>query len=74
MKLVCTSPLCREVVLARNPGASGIFPVGAALRNPAVEYNVVAFSELSFAARSVFFRAFRGGNFPPKVLNFPPKH
>ena len=21
-----------------------------------------------------FFRAFRGGNFPPKVLNFPPKH
>ena len=22
---------------------------------------------------SVFFRAFRGGNFPPEVLNFPPK-
>ena len=22
---------------------------------------------------SVFFRAFRGGNFPPQVLNFPPK-
>ena len=32
------------------PGASGIFPVGVVLRNPAVEYNVAAFSELSFAA------------------------
>ena len=28
-----------------------MFPVGVVLRNPAVEYNVAAFSELSFAAR-----------------------
>ena len=34
-----------------NSGASGIFPVGVVLRNPAVEYNVAAFSELSYAAR-----------------------
>ena len=34
-----------------NSGASGIFPVGVVLCNPAVEYNVAAFSELSFAAR-----------------------
>ena len=27
-----------------------IFPVGVVLRNPAVEYSVAAFSELSFAA------------------------
>ena len=31
-----------------NSGASGIFPVGVVLHNPAVEYNVAAFSELSF--------------------------
>ena len=31
--------------------ASGIFPVGMVLRNPAVEYNVAAFSVLSFAVR-----------------------
>ena len=30
--------------------SSGILPVGMVLRNPAVEYNVAAFSELSFAA------------------------
>ena len=30
---------------------SSIFPVGMVLHNPAVEYNVAAFSELSFAAR-----------------------
>ena len=34
-----------------NSGASGIFPVGVVLSNPAVEYNVAAFSELSFAVR-----------------------
>ena len=34
-----------------NLGASGIFLVGVVLRNPAVEYNVAAFSELSFAVR-----------------------
>ena len=34
-----------------NSWSSGIFPVGVVLRNPAVEYNVAAFSELSFAAR-----------------------
>ena len=34
-----------------NSGASVIFPVGVVLRNPAVEYNVAAFSELSFAVR-----------------------
>ena len=38
-----------------NSGASGIFPVGMVLRNPAVEYNVAAFSELSFAARCMLF-------------------
>ena len=32
-------------------GASGIFPVGVVLRSPAAEYNVAAFSELSFAVR-----------------------
>ena len=32
-----------------NSGASGIFPVGLVLDNPVVEYNVAAFSELSFA-------------------------
>ena len=31
-----------------NSGASGIFPVGC---NPAVEYNMAVFSELSFAVR-----------------------
>ena len=31
-------------------GGSGIFPVGVVLRNPAVEFNVAAFSELFFAA------------------------
>ena len=41
-------PLYRGVP---NSGASGIFPVGVVLRIPAVEYNVAAFSELSFAAR-----------------------
>ena len=41
-------PLLRGVP---NSGASGIFPVGVVLRNPAVEYNVAAFSELSYAAR-----------------------
>ena len=30
---------------------TGIFPVGVVLRNPAVEYNMTAFSELSFAVR-----------------------
>ena len=34
-----------------NSGASGIFPVGVVLHNQAVEYNVAAFSELSFPAR-----------------------
>ena len=35
-----------------NSRASGIFPVGVVrARNPAVEYNMAAFSELSFAAR-----------------------
>ena len=29
-----------------------MFPVGAVLRNPAVEYNVAVFSEPSFAVRS----------------------
>ena len=29
-----------------NSGASGIFLVGVVLRNPAVEYNMAAFSEL----------------------------
>ena len=29
-----------------------MFPVGVVLRNPAVEYNVAAFSELSFSVRS----------------------
>ena len=38
-----------EVSLTR--GASGIFPVGVVLCNPAVEYNMAAFSELSFAVR-----------------------
>ena len=28
-----------------------LIPVGVVLRNPAVEYNVAAFSELSFAVR-----------------------
>ena len=38
-------------VIARcpNTGAYSIFPAGMVLRNPAVEYNVAAFSELSFA-------------------------
>ena len=34
-----------------NSGASGIFPVGMVLCNPAVEYNMAAFSELSFPVR-----------------------
>ena len=37
--------------MSPNSGASGIFPVGVVLRNPAVEYNMAAFSELFFAAR-----------------------
>ena len=37
-----------EVSLTR---ASSIFPVGVVLRNLAVEYNVAAFSELSFPVR-----------------------
>ena len=36
-------PLWRGVP---NSGASGIFLVGVVLRNPAVEYNVAAFSEI----------------------------
>ena len=35
-----------EVSLTRT---SGIFPLGMVLHNPAVEYNMAAFSELSFA-------------------------
>ena len=37
-----------EVSLTRT---SGIFPIGMVLRNPAVEYNMAAFSELSSAVR-----------------------
>ena len=40
-----------EVRGVPNSGASGIFPVGVVLHNPAVEHNVAAFSELSFAVR-----------------------
>ena len=34
-----------------HSGASGIFPGRHGMRNPAVEYNMDAFSELSFAVR-----------------------
>ena len=43
--------VCYSEVSQCNSGASGIFPVGVVLRNPAVEFNVAAFSELSFAVR-----------------------
>ena len=33
-----------------NSGAFGILPIGVVLSNPAVEYNMAAFSEFSFAA------------------------
>ena len=42
--------VCYGEVRVPNSGTSGIFPVGVVLRNPAVEYNVAAFSKLSFAA------------------------
>ena len=41
----------QHFVLCSKVSASGIFPVGVVLRNPAVECNVAMFSELSFAAR-----------------------
>ena len=34
-------------MLQYNSGASSIFPVGVVLHNPAVEYDVAAFIELS---------------------------
>ena len=41
-------PLQRDVP---NSGGLGVFPAGEVLRNQAIEHNVAAFSELSFALR-----------------------
>ena len=46
-------PTFCPVYIARcNSGASGIFLVGVVLHNPAVEYNVAAFSELSLPGKA----------------------
>ena len=46
-----TQHFIRYSEVSLTQGLLGIFPVGVVLRNPAVEYNVAAFSELSFAVR-----------------------
>ena len=40
-----------EPIGVPKTGASGVFPVGVVLSNRAVDHNVAAFSELSFAVR-----------------------
>ena len=46
-----TQHFVRESEVSLTQGLPVLFPVGVVLHNLAVEYNVVAFSELSFAVR-----------------------